>query len=481
MIIHNTATDELNTSGSTREEQHKTLRRLRSEILARNRPLLQKGPGPIRVMARLVAELEQECRRCNIDEEIMAAEIVNRTIGDVNLRQVTECEGEPGGPGDYRRLADDLGIALPGEDLHGYTATGETYLWLREQMMECERLLLKHGYDPRIYDIYGVGNPVLRSWLAEEMWGLPVKGEQVYLSLGAMDGIDKVLRGLAHVYREQNITDAAVLFPEPGFGVPEWQAKSSGYRLHRFPTLPEHHFKLTASQLDQILAENTDIRIIYLTITNNPTAFAYHATELDALHAVLRRYWQQGRDILTIADLAYIGTGNPQHDTQRMEAFLPSDVLTHTIFISSFSKTHSLTGERLGWITCGDPAVAQAISPSWSNTMASLPGEWQLRFMAYLQLIRSRPWIAEKMRAFYRLRRSRLIAQLRRIDEEQHLFAEIYIDDDATVYNWSRLRPEEDAFSFFEKTGIASVPGSGFGYSDEFIRFSIGVIPVSDV
>ena len=166
MIIDNNAADAPATSSSTLEEQHKTLRRLRSEILVRNRPLLQKGPGPIRVMARLVAELEQECRRHNIDEEIMASEIVNRTIGDVNLRQVTECEGEPGGPGDYRRLADDLGIALPGEDLHGYTASGEAYLWLREQMMECERLLLKHGYDPRIYDIYGVGNLVLRSWLA---------------------------------------------------------------------------------------------------------------------------------------------------------------------------------------------------------------------------------------------------------------------------------------------------------------------------
>ena len=363
MIIHNSSADTLTASSSTPEEQRKTLRSLRSELLLHYRPLLQKGPGPIRVMARLVAELEQECRRRNIDEEIMASEIVNRTIGDVNLRQVTECEGEPGGPADYRGLADDLGIALPGENLNGYTASGEVYLWLRDQMMECERLLLQQGYDPRIYDIYAVGNLTLRSWLAEEMWGLPVKGEQVYLSLGAMDGIDKVLRGLAQMYREQNISDAAVLFPEPGFGVPEWQAKSSGYRLHRFPTLPEHHFKLTAAQLDQLLAENTDIRILYLTVTNNPTTFAYNATELDALHNVLRRYWQQGRDILTVADLAYIGTGNPSDDMQRMQAFLPSDVLAHTVFISSFSKTHSLTGERLGWVTCGDPAVATAISP----------------------------------------------------------------------------------------------------------------------
>ena len=111
--------------------------------------------------------------------------------------------------------------------------------------------------------------------------------------------------------------------------------------------------------------------------------------------------------------------------------------------------------------------------------MASLPGEWQLRFMAYVRLLKARPWITEKMRAFYRLRRNRLIAQLRRIDEEQHLFAEIYLDDDATVYNWSHLRSEEDAFSLFEKTGIAGVPGSGFGYTDDYVRFSIGVIPVS--
>ena len=84
MIIHNNAADAPATSSSTLEEQHKTLRRLRSEILVRNRPLLQKGPGPIRVMARLVAELEQECRRHNIDEEIIASEI-QETTGDLPM------------------------------------------------------------------------------------------------------------------------------------------------------------------------------------------------------------------------------------------------------------------------------------------------------------------------------------------------------------------------------------------------------------
>lgn len=481
MIIHNSSGGPHPTfHHPSPGEQRQTLRQLRSELLSRYRPHIQEGPGPIRVMARLVAELEQECRKRNIDEEVIQSEIVNRTIGDVNLRLVTECEGEPESTHDYRILADELGIALPGEHLFGYTASGATYLWLRHQMMECERLLLENKYDPRIYDIYGVGNPILRAWLAEEMqqWGLSVTGSQVYLGLGALDCIDKAFRGLAHMYREQNISDSAVLFPEPGFAVPEWQARSCGFRLHKFLTLPEHNFKLTAAQLDQILGQAPDIRILYLSVTNNPTTFAYTPEELNELHDVLRNYRQKGRDIFILADLAYVGTGNMQEDHARMGTFVTPDVLKRTLFISSFSKTHTLTGERFGWVTCGNPAIASAISASWSNTTASLPGEWQLRFMAYFRLFEMRPWLPEKLRAFYRLRRSRLQTQLQHINEEQHLFSKIYMDSDATVYNWSRLHPQEDAFSLFEKTGIAGVPGSGFGYTDDYIRFSVGVIPV---
>ena len=72
--------------------------------------------------------------------------------------------------------------------------------------------------------------------------------------------------------------------------------------------------KLTATQLDDILQQVPDIRIIYLTVTNNPTAFAYTADELTKLFEVLRKYWESGREIYIIADLAYIGTGQPADD-----------------------------------------------------------------------------------------------------------------------------------------------------------------------
>ena len=486
MITHNFSVgspSSSDTSTLSLQEQHTILRNLRHELPLHYRPTLQQGAGPIRVMARMVTELQRQCRELKISEEVMQEEIVNRTIGDVNLRLVTECEGVAGGPGDYRMLADELGVALPNEQLHGYVATGETYLWLRDQMLECERLLLEHNFDLRVYDLLAVGNPILRGGLAEEMqnWGLSVTADQVYLGLGAMDSIDKTLRGLRQMYREQDVSDVAVLFPAPGFAVPEWQARSYGYRLHRISTLAEDRFKLTAAQLYDALAGAPDIRIVYLTVTNNPTTFAFTPDELNDIHAVLHKYHKAGREVLILADLAYVGTGRPEEDQARMASFAPPDALQHTIFVSSLSKTHTLTGERFGWVTVGNSALAALIAPGWSNSMASLPAEWQLRFMAYLRLIKARPWLIEKLRALYRLRRERFFAQLHQIDKELHLFAHIYIDDDATVYNWSQLRPGEDAFSLFEKTGIAGVPGSGFGYTDDYVRFSIGVIPVPEV
>ena len=304
MITHDFPVD--SPDSLTPQQQHTILRQLRQELITRYRPTLQQGSGPIRVMARLVHELESRCRELHIAPEIMRSEIMNRTIGDVNLRLITECEGEPGGPGDYRMLAEEIGIALPGEEFQGYTAPGATYLWLREQMQQIERELLQQGCDLRIYDLQALGNPVLRATLAEYVrpWGISASIEQVFPGLGALDSIDKTLRGLACVSRETQQVPMGMLCPEPGFGTPEWQATSFGYTLHCFPTSASTYFKLTPQDLDQQLRQFPDIRVLYLTVASNPTTFAYTPDDLNALYDVLRPYWQAGREILILTDLA---------------------------------------------------------------------------------------------------------------------------------------------------------------------------------
>src|SRR5260221_968908 len=100
-------------------------------------------------------------------------------------------------------------------------------------MWECERELRARHFDLRMYDIAGVGNPLLRAMLirhAERHWGFTLSAEQIYLSLGALDGLDKFFRGFAMLQRQAGHQQTAVMFPAPSFNVPEWQAQFAGPR-----------------------------------------------------------------------------------------------------------------------------------------------------------------------------------------------------------------------------------------------------------
>ena len=476
MVLH-TASD------TSLQAERLRVREVRNELVHEHqRRLQERGEPPIRMMFSIVHALEQECAARGIDPAAVRLEIVNRTVGDVNLRLVTECEGDAGGPGDYRMLADELGIALPGETLEGHVATGETYRWLRERMEVEERKLLDAGSDLRVYDFYCIGNPALRALLAEDMrrWGMPVTSGNVALAMGATDGIDKVLRGLALIAHQQGRSVGSVLVPSPVFNVPEQQAVAYGYHLHKVETTPESGFKLTAGQLAEALEADPDITIIYFNVTTNPTTFAYSPDELTALLDVLRVQREQGRIVYLLADLAYIGTGVPADDDARMRALgSVTEVFDQLICVSSMSKTHTLTGDRFGWVTFGDPVLTERMISSWISSVATLPGEWQLRFMAYHRLFRENPRLVEKIRDLYALRRTQLRDQLHRFDEHHKLFEHIYVEDDATIYNWSKIREGEDCYSVFEKTGVAGLPGSLFGYSDRYIRFSVGYLAVA--
>ncbi|MGO8946228.1 MAG: pyridoxal phosphate-dependent aminotransferase [Ktedonobacterales bacterium] len=448
--------------------------RMRSEASERARADLKEGSAPIRVMARMVAELESSCRDQNIPEELIASEIVNRTIGDVDLRKVSPTEDGP----EFVSLADDMGLALPGEIIGGRPSTGEVYRWIRERMLDFERQLLERRFDLRMYDISGTGNPLLREMIssyAHAQWGCPLPPQQIHLSLGALDGLDKFFRGFAFTRRSAGHKQTAVVFPAPSFNVPEWQAQSLGLRLHRLYTMPEDHFKVTPQLLRAALDEEEDIAAFYLTVSNNPTAFAYSPSELESLFSVVA---QAGREVTIVADLAYIGTGIPEDDRARMAMFLSPEVLRRCVFVSSFSKTHTLTGDRCGWVGFGEPSLAKAVGVGWTNTTASLPADWQLRYMANVALFQERPELGKRIRSLYTHRRERLVRQLNQIDQRFGLFARVNLDDGGTVYNWSQLRPGVDAFTLFGRTGIAGVPGSGFGYSDDFMRLSVGCIPV---
>ncbi|HKD76971.1 MAG TPA: pyridoxal phosphate-dependent aminotransferase [Ktedonobacterales bacterium] len=446
---------------------------LRREYVQRAGEDPQARMAPIRTMARMISSVEAECRARGYPEAVVRAEVVNRSIGDVNLRYVVEHDAIY----DYRTLADELGVALPGEEIGGVAATGERYRALRERMMEIERDLLARGYDVHMYDLAGTGNPLLREWICadqETIWGLHFTPAQVLVANGSLDTLDKVMRGLRMSRWAGPEKTYAVIFPAPGFNVPEWQAQSLGLTLLRVRTTSESGYRLTAEQLRETLKEHPEVRGVYLTLSNNPTAFSYSPEELRSLLDVVAEH----PDVLVLADMAYTGTGDLAKEQARLRAFSESSALSQSIFFWSLSKVYTMTGDRFGYACVGDPALAPLLGISWVNGIASLPAEWQLRFTAFYEFLRQHSELRQKIGALYALRRRAFVRQLEDIDAAQHLFAQVNADDGGTVYNWSQLGEGENVFTFFEKTGIGGVPGSAFGYSDDHVRFSIGIVPV---
>ncbi len=462
---------------STEAAQRAAIARMRDEACERARPLVMAGGAPIRVMARMVSEVVTACREQGIPETIIDSEIVNRTIGDIDVRRISAIDdGEQ-----FVSLADDLGLALPGEVISGHTASGRAYRWIQRRQQQLERDMLAQHIDLRLYELSGAGVMPLREALAahaKRSWGVSFPPQQIYTGLGSTDCLFKFWAGLFSSYRRNGISEFAVIFPSPGFNVPEWQANAFGARSVAIRTRAEDNFKVTPEALSHALDTAPDAKAIYLTISNNPTAFAYTPDEIRALYRMLD---DRGSDLLVVADLAYIGTGEPKDDRARMQALTEPAARARTAYACTFSKSHTMTGDRFGWMAFGAPELAQTAAVGWSNGSATLPADWQLRYLAMIELFARHPRIERRLRDLYRLRRTRLVEQLRALNAERHVFARINLDDGATVYNWSQLAPGEDVFSLFSKTGIAGVPGGAFGYSDDYIRLSVGCIPVPKV
>lgn len=447
---------------------------LRTQVVETTRPEVADSPSPIRGMARMVHAVVAEARQRGIANADIAATVVNRTIGDVDVRQITEVYDGV----DYSTIGEDLGIILPGETINGRMSDGRTYLELRQRMMDFERqLLTEYHFDSRVYDLSGVGNPLLRERLAarfRDRYGIPATPDQTFVSIGGLDAIDKSLRGLNHYFRHAYHQRVGFAFPAPGFAVPKWQAHTLDMEVINYPTHAADRFQLTGATLAALLRAHPHLRILYLTVSNNPTAFAYSPETLRDVFAAIEA---DGRELAIIADLAYVGTGPDAEDRARMAAFLTPAALKRTLFVNSLSKVFTLTGDRMGYIFIGDHHWSHLLTAVWNNANAGMPGEWQLRFLAYTALLDEQPWIEAKIRDLYTLRRTVLRAELTALNAEHHVFDHIGLDDHATVYNWSKLAPGEDVFSLFEKTGIAGVDGRAFGYSPDYIRFSVGFIP----
>jgi arginine:pyruvate transaminase len=191
-----------------------------------------------------------------------------------------------------------------------------------------------------------VGQPPLRAAIAAQharLTGQQVSPDQVVVLAGAQCALFAAFQCLV------DPGDEVIVF-EPAYVTYPATVAAAGAVLVPVPLRPENGFHLDPADLRRALTPRT--RAILWNSPNNPTGAVATAEELAALARVACEH-----DLWLVSDEVYatlVFTG--QH---RCPAALPG-MSERTVTVSSVSKSHAMTGWRLGWLIGPEPLAHHA-------------------------------------------------------------------------------------------------------------------------
>lgn len=208
------------------------------------------------------------------------------------------------------------------------------------------------------------------------------------------------------------------------------------------------NFRLDPKVLAATLKAHPQAKAIILNYPNNPTGVTYTKEQLLPLVEVLRQY-----EIFVISDEIYSELSYDVAHTS-MAQLLPEQ----TILLNGVSKSHAMTGWRVGYI-CGPQAIMQHILHVHELVTTSIPATSQY---AAQEALANGADDALPMKSEYQKRRDVLLAGLRKlgfaVTKPQgafYIFAKI-----PDTLNQDDLQLAQDLIA---QEKLALLPGSFFG------------------
>lgn len=197
-----------------------------------------------------------------------------------------------------------------------------------------------HRYPP------SQGLPELRAAVARTFQfetGIGCDAEQVLITSGARSGIAMIFELLLELGDQ-------VVIPAPYWPSFPALVRRTGGTAVTVRTDISNSYKITPEQLARALNRRT--KIVVLNSPNNPTGAVYSASELKSLAAVLDAH---SHPLLILADEVYRSfTVNPETNIP-VAAYFPNQLVAT---VSSWSKSHSLSGSRVGSIVSDAKLIA---------------------------------------------------------------------------------------------------------------------------
>ncbi len=225
----------------------------------------------------------------------------------------------------------------------------------------------------------------------------------------------------------------------------------------------ENQFKITAEQLKATITDKT--KAVVLNSPSNPTGMVYSKVELEELGKVCLEH-----DILIVSDEIYeklLYDGN-QHVSI---AQLSPELKNQTIIINGVSKSHSMTGWRIGYAV-GNQTIISAMTNLASHSTSNPTSISQYATIAAYQGPQDD---VEVMRKAFEERLNIMFEKLNQIPGFQCLKPQGAFYLFPKAIDAAKMAGFDDVDSFvkalLEEEKVALVPGSGFG-ADDYVRLS---------
>ena len=275
---------------------------------------------------------------------------------------------------------------------------------------------------------------------------------EILVTIGATEALSATLTAILE-------EGDKVLLPAPAYPGYEPIVNLVGAEIIEIDTT-ENGFVLTPEMLEKAILEQGDkLKAVILNYPANPTGITYSREQLEALAAVLRKY-----EIFVVCDEVY----SELTYTGENHVSLGTMLRDQAIIINGLSKSHAMTGWRLGFIFAPANFTAQLIKShqylvTAANTMAQ---------HAAVEALTAGKDDVEPMKKEYIQRRDYIIDKMTKLGFE-------IIKPDGAFYIFAKIPAgyNQDSFAFLkdfaQKKAVAFIPGAAFGqYGEGYVRLS---------
>ena len=255
-----------------------------------------------------------------------------------------------------------------------------------------------------------------------------------------------------------------VIIPTPYWVSYPEQVKLAGGKPVFVEGLEENSFKISPEQLEKAVTEKT--KAVIINSPSNPTGMMYTEEELKALGEVCLR-----RNILIVSDEIYekLIYGGKKHVSI---AQLSPELKNQTVIINGVSKSHSMTGWRIGFLFAPKEIAKHILKVHQYNVSCAS----SISQKAALEAVTNGFDDALIMREQYKKRLDyvydRLVTMGLDVIKPSGAF---YIFPSIKSFGMSSF---DFCMSLLEEEGLAIVPGSSFSeYGEGYVRISYAYSP----